>query len=70
MDDHVKELGIVAGIGAAIGVGVALGMGLKFLASSALVGVGVGAAIGLATALRSRETATPAIAMPSQPALH
>jgi hypothetical protein len=70
MDDHVKELGIVAGIGAAIGVGVALGMGLKFLASSALVGVGVGAAIGLATALKARETATPAITMQSQPALH
>jgi hypothetical protein len=72
MDDHVKELGIVAGIGAAIGVGIALGMGLRFLATSALVGIGAGAAVGVATALKARETIeTPAIPVQSQqPVLH
>jgi hypothetical protein len=71
MDDHVKQLGMVAGVGAAIGVGLALGMGLRILAAGALVGVAAGAAIGLATTLKAREDETaPSIPVHSQPALH
>ena len=55
MDDNVKQLGVVAGVGAAIGVGLALGLGLRIVAMSALLGVGLGAALGVATALKGRE---------------
>ena len=71
MDDHVKQLGIVAGLGAAIGVGLALGMGLRVLAAGALVGIAAGAAIGLAAALKVREDESASALPPhSQPALH
>ena len=47
MEDHMKMLGIWAGLGAALGVGVALGLGLKGMATGAAVGVGAGVALGL-----------------------
>ena len=49
MDDHLKQFGLAAGVGAAIGVGVALGLGLRLLATGALVGIGAGVALGLAS---------------------
>ena len=52
MEDHLKQLGIWAGVGAALGVGVALGLGLRVLAVGALVGVGAGAALGIASGAR------------------
>ena len=71
MDDHLKQLGVAAGIGAAIGVGLALGLGLRILATSALVGIGAGAAIGLATAARGRDGPRPAaLSGQSYAALH
>ena len=54
MDDHVKQLGVWAALGAAVGVGVALGLGLRVLAMGALVGIGAGAALGAATSLKGR----------------
>ena len=45
MEDHMKTLGIWAGLGAALGAGVALGLGLKGLATGAAVGVGAGVAL-------------------------
>ncbi len=71
MDDHLKELGVVAGLGAAIGVGLALGMGLRVLAAGALMGIAAGAAIGLAAVLKAREDAgAPALSAEAHPALH
>jgi hypothetical protein len=61
MDEHVKQLGVVAGVGTALGVGLALGMGLRIVAMGALVGLGVGAVLGLATYRKDRRpyVATP-----------
>jgi hypothetical protein len=55
MEDHVKQLGVWAGLGAALGVGVALGLGLRVLAMGALIGIGAGAALGLAAGRKGEE---------------
>jgi len=54
MEDEVKTLGIVAGVGAALGLGVALGLGLRVLAWGAALGLGAGAAVALSTVARRR----------------
>jgi hypothetical protein len=67
MEDHMKTLGIWAGVGAALGVGVALGLGLRVLATGAVVGVGAGVALGLLSGRRAHEGMIPAH---EAPALH
>lgn len=64
MDDHVKRLGVAAGMGAALGVGLALGFGLRLLAASALTALGAGVAIGLAAGQRAREQEEEALRIP------
>ena len=59
MDDHLKQAGIWAGIGAAVGVGLALGFGLRILAVGALAGLGAGAALGIASGARRRSLGGP-----------
>lgn len=54
MDDHLKQLGVAASLGAAVGVGLALGLGLRILAAGALIGIGAGAAIGVVSSRKSR----------------
>lgn len=71
MDDRVKTLGVVAGVGAAIGVGLALGFGLRVLAVGAGLGLAAGAVLGVAGALEGRKAAPRGlIGSGEDPALH
>ena len=56
MDDHLKQAGIWAGVGAAVGVGLAVGFGFRLLAMTALAGLGAGAALGIASGAKRRTT--------------
>ncbi|RAK51411.1 hypothetical protein [Phenylobacterium deserti] len=64
MDDHLKQAGIWAGVGAAVGVGLAIGFGMRLLAMTALAGLGAGAALGIASGAKRRTVQGPGASQP------
>ena len=57
MQDHLKQTGVVALVGAALGAGVALGVGLRLFSAVAMVGLGTGVALGALAAARPKGAA-------------